>query len=335
MRLKPTKHGYYHNEVADIIASSGNEDMVPELSAICTEYCLDVLGSERYSQSLVGYCCMHGRFVEGLIPGNYYGQAVIPKVNGTHGRILNLKTVTNTVLRCGGHLPDLAYYINGKCILVDSGCVSLDAVADALQEHARVVIKLDDSSKGQGVYLLDPKELKSFVQGTNVGAFVVQRHIVQHRDLDEFGNSSTSTLRVYTCSDDSGRISYRAAFARFGIGQSEYIQSLHQIKVPISPEGRFSDSAYMPDYSRLSACPATGAPFASFRYPRFDAAVQLAVRLHATVPYIGIIGWDMVVCQAGDIEIMEWNTMHPSGTFIEAVMGPCFLGLGWETLWRH
>ena len=334
MRLKYTGHGFYHQEVADIIAASGNEAMVPNLRKMCSEYCLDILGSDRYTQSLVGYCCMHGGFVEGLIPGNYYGQVVIPRVNGFHGRVANLKSVTKTMLRCGNQLPDLAYFINGKWIVDDSRCVSLDTVIRRLEKHDRIVVKLDHTSKGEGVYSLSPWELQSFVEGTNVGSLAVQRHIAQHPSLAKFGNASTSTLRIYSCSGDSGQILYRAGFTRFGIDRSEHIRSSQQIKIPISRSGEFFGDAFMPNYTRVPACPVTGNRFDGFKYPSFDAAVALVTSLHAGVPYIGIIGWDVVANEAGDIEIMEWNTMHPNATFIEAVMGPCFSGLGWESLWR-
>ena len=52
------------------------------------------------------------------------------------------------------------------------------------------------------------------------------------------------------------------------------------------------------------------------------------------VPFARSIGWDMIVDNNNEIQVMEWNGSHNDIKFSEATQGPCFSNLGWEKLWK-
>ena len=91
----------------------------------------------------------------------------------------------------------------------------------------------------------------------------------------------------------------------------------------------------MPDYSKVYFHPSSKLIFKDFQYPNYDQAINLCIKLHSSIPFIGIIGWDLVVDHNNEVNIMEWNAGHPNGTFIEAAIGPCFKAFGWENLWKE
>jgi len=62
--------------------------------------------------------------------------------------------------------------------------------------------------------------------------------------------------------------------------------------------------------------------------------VALVLRLHRARPYARLLGWDVTVDKNNDVQIMECNGGHCEIKSSEAMQGPCFADLGWETWWK-
>jgi hypothetical protein len=56
--------------------------------------------------------------------------------------------------------------------------------------------------------------------------------------------------------------------------------------------------------------------------------------MHRRMPLVGCVGWDFAVDADARPWLLEWNAVHNDIKVSEAMQGPCFAGLGWETLWR-
>ena len=84
----------------------------------------------------------------------------------------------------------------------------------------------------------------------------------------------------------------------------------------------------------MESHPDTGFEFKNKSIPSFPKIVKKALELQATMPFVKCIGWDMVLDENGHVQVMEWNGFHTGIGFAELTQGPCFIGLGWESLWN-
>ena len=87
------------------------------------------------------------------------------------------------------------------------------------------------------------------------------------------------------------------------------------------------------DWATLDRHPDAGTRFATTVVPGFHAAVALCTELHGRLPHVGVVGWDVMIEASSCPHVVEWNAYTPVITYAEPVSGPCFEGLGWESLW--
>ena len=84
---------YANSTTKNIEKYKGKTD--PELLRLSQEYAKDVFGWKGYAPWLHLNSTVAGEFKEGWIPANYYYEIVVPKIEGRHGKVSNIKTLTN------------------------------------------------------------------------------------------------------------------------------------------------------------------------------------------------------------------------------------------------
>lgn len=299
------------------------------------EYALDVLGSRKYAPWLYVYSAMRGRFVEGWIPDNYYGMVVSPSKNGELGKISNQKSFTNRIFNSDA-LPDVAYLIDRQFYSRDFKPVKNGALLNKLFGDSDCVFyKSDNLSQGTGVSVLDRASFDE-AAARNYPDGVFQSQIKQHPFFSDMSPNSTATIRVTTVKNREGEIAVRAAYLRVGRADDEIVKSASHVRIPLDKEtGLLNDYAYMYDWARIEKHPDTGVGFAGKVIPFFSEATDLCRSLHASCPHLTCIGWDVCVDRDNQPKIMEWNAKRNDIKFSEATSGPCFIGLGWESLWKE
>jgi D-alanine-D-alanine ligase-like ATP-grasp enzyme len=66
--------------------------------------------------------------------------------------------------------------------------------------------------------------------------------------------------------------------------------------------------------------------------PSLADAIRFAEGLHARVPQLGLVGWDLAIDHEGRPVLLEWNTVHPGVHYNEALDRPNYVGEQWELL---
>lgn len=298
----------------------------------CNDYAMDVFGHRRYVAWLYVYAAIAGRFKEGWIPDNYYGAVVVPKLKGNYGKLSKLKPL-NSLVFSNDNFPDLLSYSNGVFFDTQYRVLHPESLREKLfTDHDRVVYKLNDSSRGKGIFFFDREsfELTSIYK---LGNGLFQSFIHQHEVFEEFTRDSVATIRMTTVLADDGETSLRACYLRLGSRGDTHVQSESHIRIPIDRKsGAFHNVGFTTDWLEIDCHPTSKVKFQGKIIPAYDDCLKLVTALHKRVPFTRCIGWDLAVDNMMRVRVMEWNSEHNDIKFSEASQGPCFSDLHWERL---
>lgn len=309
----------------------------PALIRASDDWASDVLGWKGYAPWLYVYAAVAGEFKEGWIPDNYYRRVVVPAVDMPFGAVSDMKTLSHKLF--DHHLlPDLLYLVRGV-FYVRQGA-SYRRIAPKLVPHLlfersdRVVLKADGSSLGRGIAVFDAASF-DVAAAVSFGSGVFQSYVDQSEAFDAMSPGSVATLRMTTVVEPDGKISLRAAYLRVGRAVDTHVQSASNVRVPVDlDDGMYGSMGYLPSWVTIDRHPDSGFVFAGQGVPGFDACKSTVLSLHERLPHVTCIGWDLAVGKADEPVLLEWNGTFNDIKFSEAVQGPCFVGLGWENLWR-
>ena len=317
------------------IIESYRGEINPKFRKLSDEYATEVLGNRAFAPWLYVYSAFQNDFKEGWIPDNYYAKLVVPKLNGDYGKITDRNFITPFLYPVAKNL-DLAYFINGKFCSPDSTYINPEHIKDLLfKNHDKVVYKFENSKQGKGVFVLDKNnfELSAYSSKLNKNG-VFQKFIQQHPFFSEFTNNSVATIRVTTASDDLGNISAKAAYIRFGRNKDTHIKSNSAVSVSIDIHtGELQPKGYM-NWKEIDVHPDTKVSFDQKKIPYFNKCVDKAIEMHSVTPFMGCLGWDLIIDNTEKVQLIEVNGINNGIKFSEATTGPCFKNLNWENLWK-
>lgn len=299
------------------------------------EYAREVLGWQGYAPWLYVYSALSESFETGWIPDNYYGKVVLPKVNGQYKNLSELKSLSNELIKSQA-IPDILRMMNGRFFDNNMDELEIEDVQDFLfSTHEKIVFKLDNSVRGRGIWIFERQNF-DVKKVQDLGDGVYQKFIKQHSFFEKFSPNTVITLRLTTVSDSKTGISARAAYLRVGRRNDSHLKATSNIRIAVDLKtGCLHDLGYFPDWSTTEEHPDTHEKFSANYIPNFKKAIEVVKKLHKRIPYIMSIGWDVVIDEQGNVIVMEWNADHNDIKFSEAITGPCFHDLKWETLWRN
>lgn len=330
-------HARHHAEAREILHRLEQERgaLDSRYRRLADEYARDVLGWSGYAPWLYVYAAVAGEFREGWIPDNYYGEVVMPRIKGPYGEAISLNSLSRIVCGNCGYFPDIAYCVNGGFYSSELEFVAPDRIKDVLfGERDKVVFKVDGSSRGDGVYVIDRAGF-SLDAIRRLGSGVFQSYIDQHDEFRQITPGSVATVRMTTVLDDAGKSRLRAGYVRVGRNRDTHVRAESSLRVTIDCEtGRFDALGYRPDWSTVDRHPDTQVVFEGRRVPAFGKCVEAVLELQGRMPFSRCIGWDVCVDSTDRVRVMELNARHNGIKFSEATRGPCFTGLGWEKLWQ-
>ena len=316
-----------HRKALLAMAEFNGRTLTPALRRMGDDYALNVFGSLDYAPSLHFYTAVQGRFREGWMPENFYHHVVVPGIIKGLADISAKKSFSNLLLRSSA-LPDIAYHIDGIFYDRDYLPISRAAMIELARPHDAVFVKGDGSGRGEKVRKVPVAALADYRFS---GDGVIQRPIRQHSFFDEFVTGSVATLRITTLKIPGGAIEMREARLRFGRRATEWLVAENDVTAQvIDKAGTLDRWGYTSDWRACEAHPDSGTAFAGRQIPSFSAAVAFCENLHAGLPHVAIIGWDVAINQDGEVELVEWNAGHCDIAGAEARIGPLFADMGWE-----
>lgn len=216
-------------------------------------------------------------------------------------------------------------YLDGEDREIDEN----EAVAICRDSDSDIVIKVSvEGGGGNGVQLLKREESsETAVRGlfSAYGQnFIVQKRLQQHEVLASYHASSLNTMRIYTFRHPvTHAYSVLGSALRFG-GGGDFRDNACAGGgfCKIQEDGTVADSihryACYETVSRSRAGVGCNAPI-----PVFPDILRLCKRLHARIPYMGVVGWDIALDTNGVPTMVEFN-MCPDCELIQIFNGPMF-----------
>lgn len=307
----------------------------PKLIKLSNEYSKDIFGKKVYAPWLIVYSALQNEFKEGWIPDNYYSQEVVPRLKGNYGKMADKSFITPLLFSKIKTL-DLGYLINNKFCSLDNEILNPDDFKNHIfKNDNKLVYKSDNSQSGKGITILDKNNFDSFnFLSKNYTEGVFQTYIQQHPFFSEFTDHSVATIRITTTSDETGHISVRAAYLRLGRNKDTHVMTNSAVSVPININtGELFDTGYI-KWLEIDSHPDRKVPFKNKKIPNFDKCLNSAIQMHSEIPFMGCIGWDIIVDKFEEVKLIEWNGKNNDIKLSEATKGPCFKGLNWENLYK-
>ncbi len=296
----------------------------------CEEYSADIFHDKKYAPWLLVYSAISGGFREGWIPDNFYGSKVVPAIQGRHGHISFLKSLSGALFK-GAAFPDIGSRINGSLFDRDYCPLSFEeAHAQFFDGNERVVFKPDSSGRGKGIQFFDAQSFDRAAVD-RLGGGVFQRCVSHHPLFDRFTDKAVAAIRITTVVEVSGEITARAAYLCMAKGADTHVHSQSRLRVPLDiATGALRETGRLANWLECTAHPTSGEPFAGKTIPAFDNCLRTVVAHHRRIPFVGAVGWDVTVDRDEQVQILEWNGYHNGIGFAEATEGPCFTDLRWE-----
>lgn len=138
--------------------------------------------------------------------------------------------------------------------------------------------------------------------------FIIQRKVVQHKEMARLNPTSLNTLRI---------LSYRhgdeviVLYAVVRIGRKDKIvdnETAGGINADIDlASGCIKNYAYGTPAEKQISLTDVGTLLKGFEIPSFKEAISVVKNLHLRLPYFHLIGWDFGIDSEGRPVMIEWN----------------------------
>ena len=221
------------------------------------------------------------------------------------------------------------YYYNGD----KDEPITLEEAIDLCKNEEHLIIKpsiFSGSGRKMTFYDRDLPESESIETIFNRFKynFVVQRLVKQHPVLAAFNEGSLNTVRVLSFYF-KGEVHILSTILRMGTAGSRVDNiSAGGVSCVIGPDGRLAEKGVNRKSEWMEEHP-NGIRFRDVTVPSFDRIIETAKRLHPTLPYFALLGWDFAVDESGDPVCVEFNTITEPN---QISCGPTFGDLTDEVL---
>ena len=214
------------------------------------------------------------------------------------------------------------YYIGGKA-------VSKDEAVQYCQNLDNVLIKPSLGTHGDGARRLIVKNGITNISGKPIEKvfddygenFCIQGFIQQHESMKALNPTSVNTIRVLTYRSGM-EILVLYTVVRIGRKDKEIDnESAGGISTVINKDGRLGKYAYGdPGVDKVEFTD-SGIRLEGYEVPSYEKVVDTVKRLHYSLPFFNLVGWDVAVGQDGEPILVEWNVCTELS---QSANGPAF-----------
>ncbi len=194
----------------------------------------------------------------------------------------------------------------------------------SLAAYPSVVVKPSlDSGGGRDVVFLSGTEAADFAKRHPDEECIFQEPIKQCAELAALAPDSVNTIRIMTMLEEGG-VRELVSVLRFGRrGSRVDNQAAGGISCGIK-NGRLIAKAYDKNFHSYDRHPDTGVVFEGYEVPAFEKALRLCFDLHAKIPEIGLISWDIAIDEKHQPVVIELNMINQEINFLQLANGPLF-----------
>ena len=161
------------------------------------------------------------------------------------------------------------------------------------------VVTIKDGHVKCGDRLYSATEFFSTLSGTPASNWIIQEFILQHEQMNQLNETSVNTLRIVTYHIGSGVEVYPVVMMRYGVPGA--LVDNANLGVGVGSDGVVQEHTFSLVSKTRFKC-----HFAGRTIPYFDEAVSFAKMLHANIPEIFTVGWDICITPGGP-HLIEGN----------------------------
>lgn len=271
---------------------------------------------------------IHG-FDESFLPSSYYMPHIFEGLNPiSEISLLANKSLQNlffkdirqpqTIAACiaGGNLFDSDYNI-----------ISMRALKDRLCKTNFIIKPARDSSMGRGVKLVkssDSFDLDNIIKPYGYN-FIIQEVIRQSDFTRSLNPTSLNCMRL-TSVNLNGRTTVENRVIKIG-AKGQIVDNIGSgsggMMIGLDESGRLKDFGFRVDGTKVNA-KHDGKLFGGLIVPDFSKIEDFAIKCHAMIPSMGIVGWDIALDSDNNPILVEANSYWPGITMEQIASGPIF-----------
>lgn len=201
-------------------------------------------------------------------------------------------------------------YINRNWI--SSDMMSFQQFYDFARNNRYIIVKPIEGVGGAGIYkkaIESESDIKDIFNDVKERKVIIEEVITQCAELRELNPSSVNTIRVYTV-EKNNDIFITGALLRMGngIGVTDNYSS-GGLAATIDPgTGVVISPAVSQNNERYYIHPFSHKVIIGLQVPQWREVLELVKKAHSKITQLRYIGWDVVICENGDITFLEANT---------------------------
>ena len=195
---------------------------------------------------------------------------------------------------------------------IDMRSTTKDEFIAFAKGHDRVFVKPIDGSFGVGTSIedCDSHSVDALFSKLTGKPVIVEQLIKQHKELAQFNNTSTNSLRVVTFIKKNGTSEIMpGAILRLG-RKGNIADNFHHrgIAAYVDLEtGIICSKGIDKEGNRYVLHPDTKIPIVGFKIPQWEQIKEVALKASSVCPTVRCVGWDITVTEEGRIVIIEGN----------------------------
>ena len=230
------------------------------------------------------------------------------------------------------HFPDVRqpktifHNMSGRFYTAEIQEVTFDEAVDTLSRTERFIVKpAIESGRGRDVKMVMGGKIQiASILDDYESNYIIQEVVKQHPEMSKLNPTSLNTCRLYTYRRvGTSEYMLLGAAVRFG-GKGAYRDNACTGGgfCKINDDGSVEDAIH--NYRRFGwGSLKVEKGLEGLCIPNYDKVLETALRLHKTIPYMDLIGWDIAVDEEGEPVLIELN-QYPDCEFLQIFNGPMF-----------
>jgi hypothetical protein len=278
-------------------------------------------------------------FRKDYFPEYLYSERLEPILNGNHlvAEFLGDKNMLPVLFSGipGIHIPNtFCSCVNGLLRNEKNEMVNKEDITLLLENKRCVVKKSIDTSSGRDVQLCSFENGLDMATGKSVCEiidafgknFVVQEMLKQSHELSVLYPNAINTFRVMSYILDN-KVYVCPIALRLGRNGANR-DNIHYggIGIGLHQDGTLCPCAYSEYGEKFYSHPDTKITFMGYKAADFHKLEKAAKQLHAHIPWLKILSWDLSIDDVGNVSLLEVNTIGQGVWFPQMVNGMPLFG---------